>query len=624
MSPCSKLFAALMIFSMLAVSGVGTTRSASSSASSGASWTIMVYMADDYYVPLSWQDDINEMEAAQQAPGTNIIALVDPLGPNNSTLLKVTHDPNFLDSTIVSPRIDDAGAVITGGEVNMASPTTLSAFVNFSVRTYPADHYVLDLWGHGAGWRGLCPDGTDILTLPELGKALDQATSEAGKKIDMLTVDACAEANVETLWEIWDYVDYFVASEKDVPSQGLPYVPVLNDLAASPTQGVERFGSRIVDDYVGWSVTNSEYSATMGLFNLTRGYCMYAPTGFIDFYDSIFHHTLRAALDSAEWYENASTVDYGDFLRLILNSDIPLSMRFVVLGQLQSLDRVVSHFAMHSNPYATDGISVKNATGLTIYVPSNGSYDDPYNDLRMSTTGWGHSGRLLNENTVTIPNGPAPDINYHDSPSDIDSLPDSVTISMPASYGSPAASVFLNETLGLVEDSGHAIAGSDIVVANIAGRLTLDISTSNGPPDFEATSYHMVNVTLYGESSFSIGISREGLQVTKNEYDVTLAGPNGTINADFSGGVYHTNLTVPTDAMIGDLVTIEVRDKNNGEVVEKQKAFVPYGSANLQVDVYGSTTGVGDLAVPLVFSLLPGLLILAFAIMIRSQRRTTK
>ena len=46
------------------------------------------------------------------------------------------------------------------GEVDMASPTVLTTFLRHGIQTYPADHYGLILWGHGAGWRGFGGDVT--------------------------------------------------------------------------------------------------------------------------------------------------------------------------------------------------------------------------------------------------------------------------------------------------------------------------------------------------------------------------------------------------------------------------------------------------------------------------------
>ena len=134
-----------------------------------ATWTLMVYMAADVSDELPWLQDINEMEAAYQASGTSVVALLDPPGDGDSRLLEIAHDEGFFDPDIVSVDVEDEGEVIpVSGEVNMGSPDTLRDFIEFSAANYPADHLVLVLWGHGAGWMGLCPDGFDLLTLPEL------------------------------------------------------------------------------------------------------------------------------------------------------------------------------------------------------------------------------------------------------------------------------------------------------------------------------------------------------------------------------------------------------------------------------------------------------------------------
>ncbi len=614
----SKALAFVFLMALVVPAASGPLGTHASAVQKGTTWTIMVYMAEDYYIPLSWQDDVNEMEAADRAPGMNVIALVDPYGPNNSFILNVTHDPNGMDPTIVSQPINDNGAVITNGEVDMALSSTLSDFINFSAKTYPADHYVLDLWGHGAGWRGVCPDGTDILTLPRLRTALEQSTGNIGKKLDLLVIDSCAEANVETLWEIGDYVDYYVASEKDVPYQGLPYTPILNGLALSPEQGVARLGASIVHDYVEWSKTGSDYSTTMAEFNLTRGYSTAPPMELINYYDSIFHDTLVSVLNSTEYYENASTVDYGDFLRLLMSAEVPLELRYQALGQLRFIARITIAFEMYSYEYAVDGVLVKNATGLTIYVPSSAFYDDPYDDLRFSQEGWGYTGRLLSGTTATIVNGPAPTVTYSGSP------PDSASISVPGTYGSLATSAFLSEADGLAEVASSSTNGSELTVSGIAGRICLDVSTSDGPLYSEATSYHMVNITLYGSAVIDVTVVRYDGPVSPDTLDVVLSFTSGNETAHYSDGAFHANFTIPTDANIGDILKVEVISRDTGKVLGGGTVQASQNNASLQVVIPSRASGTAlDLVVPLALSLLPGLLILAFALMLRGQRKKT-
>src|SRR5512136_1192232 len=175
---------ATLVFALLVISAVpvGANHNISTQ-SSHMRWTIMMYMADDYPPDLPWSDNIHQMEAANQTDGTNVIALVDPLGAGNSKLLKVEHGG--------AVAVSDSFAVIPpSGEVNMATPNTLNSFIRFSATNYPADRYVLILWGHGAGWVGMCPDGTDILTLGELRDALSSATGSMGRPLDLVGVDS--------------------------------------------------------------------------------------------------------------------------------------------------------------------------------------------------------------------------------------------------------------------------------------------------------------------------------------------------------------------------------------------------------------------------------------------------
>jgi hypothetical protein len=616
MGRASRTIAFVLLMALVIPISSGALSTHTSATQKSPTWTFMVYMAEDYYIPLSWQDDVNEMEAADRAPGMNVIALVDPYGPNNSFILNVTHDPNNLDPTIVSQKINDSGAVITNGEVNMALSSTLSDFINFSAMTYPADHYVLDLWGHGAGWRGVCPDGNDILTLPRMRTALEQSTNDIGRKLDLLIIDSCAEANVETLWEIGDYVDYYVASEKDVPYQGLPYTPILNGLASHPDQGVARLGASIVHDYVEWSKTGSIYSATMAEFNLTRGYATEPPMNAINYYDPIFHDTFVSVLNSTEYYENASTVDYGDFLRLLMASDVPLEMRYLALEQLRFIADITMAFEMFSNLYATDGVLVKNATGLTIYVPSSEFYDDPYNDLMFSQAGWEHTGRLLSGTTSTIPNGPAPTVTYAGD------LPDSVTISMPSTYGSIVAAAFLELPNGLVDVSGQVKTGPEILLSGIAGHICMDVSTSNDPSHSAASSYHLVNVTLYGTARIDVSIVRADEPVPADDFNVIIGFSDGNMSAHYSDGAYHASIMIPTNASIGDMVRVEVIGKDTGRVLGDGTLLVSQGNMSVQVLIPAGRPGSPvELVVPLLLSLFPGILMLAFALLLRSERK---
>lgn len=600
-----------------------------------STWTIMVYMADDYASSLNWQDDFNEMEAALQASGTSIIVLVDPFGPDNSALYKIEHDPNIVNSTIVSTRIDDGGSVIADSEVNMADPSTLSSFIEYSTSTFPADNDVLVLWGHGAGWRGLCPDGTDLLTLPELGDALSQATATIGRQLDLVVVDSCAEATLETLCEIRGHSRLFVASEIDVPFQGLPYAVIMNDLAAEPSQSVEEFATKIADGYVLWSGTSTDYSVTMGVFNLSKMDPLLKVLRSLsaqgEKYDPIFHHVLKVAFEGSESYGDAYCVDFGHFMWLLQRADLPLEIRYYAIECLLRANEVVEHFARYDNPDPVNGVRVGNATGLTIFAPSDGVSDAAYANISLAATEWLGFGTSLRNDTATIPNGPAPTVTYTTAPEppddgSADPHESIVTMTWPEEVQIDAIWVFRNLSGELVLLNITTVDGHVFSLRDCPGHLTLATSTMQ---DGELDSYRTVNVTLQGGIEVEVGVVRDGhLEDLRNgKYELTASTTNGKRlePEDLQSTGIATSclflIHVPEDAVIGDLVTIEVIDTSSGDIVGSKRVFVRNETMTLDVDVFVQCDCPYKIVVPLLFALLPGLLILGFALSLYFQKR---
>ncbi len=619
----------LSFFTLMTSALSGSSVSASMSANT--TWTIMVYMADDYPIVLSWQDDINEMEAAQQAPGTNIIALIDQYGTGDSFLLRVAHDPNFLNDTIVSQQIDDAGAVVTGGEVDMSSPSTLSSFITFCEANYPADRLVLILWGHGANWRGLCPDGTGLLTLPELGTGLSDAISAIGRNLDMIVVDSCAEASLEMFAQLRGYTTIFVGSEKDVPYQGLPYVLLMNDLAAAPSQGPARFGMSIANDYVTWSTTNSDYSTTMGVFNITKTDALLADLSALSAagarYDQLFHATMRDSVDSSEHYEEQFRVDFGDLMGRLSSAELPLEMKYSALQCILDTDRMIEHFAKYSNLYSTDGILVTNATGMTVYPASAESADATYSDLYIAGTPWEDFGIHLRNSTITITNGPGPSVNTTPTawanPSE--SWPWSkAKLSWPESFESVMAVVYRHAGDGINYVSQLESSGTTIEL-EVPGVLTVAASAVIGD---QAVSYHLLNFTLGGRNTLIVNMMKDGEPIQRILGDCTIKVTKmdgtalvGGYSASLGNGTYVCYIDIPREADIGDRISIEVRDSDSGALVGRGTTVVGSEVTRVLITIWDREATPGKVIVPALFAAMPGILVLSFAILMYRQQR---
>jgi hypothetical protein len=189
-------------------------------------------------------------------------------------------------------------AVSSLGEIDMADPAALRDFVVWVVDNYPADHYLLSIWNHGAGWREsreairaveanardtgesalvgaklVSWDDTSgtgrALYMHEVGEALRQAQEETNVKLDIVGFDACLMGMIEVAYEIKDYADYMIGSEDIEPGDGWPYDKILRGLEHNREKWTPRDLSRwIVRKFVEEYPFNSD--VTQAAYELGR------------------------------------------------------------------------------------------------------------------------------------------------------------------------------------------------------------------------------------------------------------------------------------------------------------------------------------------------------------------
>ena len=163
----------------------------------------------------------------------------------------------------------------TDGNADMGAPQTLSAFLDFAVSYYPADHYGLIFWDHGGGplW-GYGSDelfGDDSLMLSELRQALTASPFGRGARLDLIGFDACLMGSFEAAVLLSRFADRMVASEELEPGDGWDYsfLSVLNE-----TSDPAVIGQRIVDDYAAFyeeaSTEDWQPDYTLALYDLSQ------------------------------------------------------------------------------------------------------------------------------------------------------------------------------------------------------------------------------------------------------------------------------------------------------------------------------------------------------------------
>lgn len=587
-------------------------------------WTVMVYMADDTSTPLPWEENLNAMEAAAQASGTNVVALVDRADYGDATLLKVQPDTNISQERIVSTVIDDGHQVIpVTGEVNTGSSETLSAFIEFCATAFPADRYVLVLWGHGSAWHGLCPDGTDFLSLPELRRALGEATTVLGRPLDLVVADACTQATAEMLFELQGYAEYFVAAETNVPYQGFPYTSIFNALAADPDQSVERFGKTIADECIRWAmVTAPYYSATIAVFDMYRFVCVSELLGQLSAegmkYEALFHSVLGSSLMSAEQYEIEWYMDFGDAMSGLTAAELPYGIRYLALeAALAARDMTVA-VEKYISPSPADGVWANRSAGLAVYVPSDSPADSEYSSLRIADTLWDELGRAIRTPKADAEPLAPPSSTLADH--DGDGRDDTLIIRWGESYDALSAWLFRQEPGGLVF-LGRADGHGDSMYLSSPRWFGSLLVAAGGEMSGQMRSYALLSVTLPGSVALSVVLGPEN-QLDRATYDVMVTTKSRELFLEDIGHSFTILLQVPEDGNIGEQFTVVVLVNGSEEVIGSWNLSIPSedGTASVLVASF-RPPHEPSMAVMVLFSALPGALLLAFAIALQRDRR---
>lgn len=155
-------------------------------------------------------------------------------------------------------------------EVDMGDAQALRAFVQWGMAKYPADHYALVVWDHGAGWRARIASGKPVrgisyddstgnnIDVWQLGRAYSDSSGShsgalQGMHLDIVSFDACLMQMAEVATELKDVCDYVAASEENTPGPGYPYHLIFKNLAANADLDVLNVAKGFTDGMIDYS-----------------------------------------------------------------------------------------------------------------------------------------------------------------------------------------------------------------------------------------------------------------------------------------------------------------------------------------------------------------------------------
>ncbi len=132
---------------------------------------------------------------------------------------------------------------------NATRAELLSAFLRQTQNDFPADHYMLELWGHAYG-VGFGRSDVDRMPLAEIVRVLSEfAVSREGLKLDLLAGVTCRMSKLETAYELREVARFMVASQVGVPFLGWPSKAFHEDLIEAPSLTPEQLGKAIVSRF---------------------------------------------------------------------------------------------------------------------------------------------------------------------------------------------------------------------------------------------------------------------------------------------------------------------------------------------------------------------------------------
>ena len=237
--------------------------------------TVFVYMngSDLESEDGSATDDLEEMLEAKT--GDKVQVLIETVGTKEwSKRLGIASDHTQ------RYRLDGGTLVLEDdslGQEDSTQASTLSDFIRWGAKNYPADRNLLIFWDHGAGpVYGFGYDENqeheETLTMDQMRQALQNG----GIYFDVIGMDCCIMSSMELCLGLQDYCDYLILSEDFEMGIGWSYTGWLRALEDNTSLETPELGRLIVDDMVSANENDQDGgAATLALIDASYSNLLY-------------------------------------------------------------------------------------------------------------------------------------------------------------------------------------------------------------------------------------------------------------------------------------------------------------------------------------------------------------
>jgi len=241
-------------------------------------WTVMVYMIGSSLEPVN--------PPARRHGSQNILDMLEGTRGSNSDLFNLVistgGSARYAWSKIKRSLIQRGQQHVLQdlGVQKMADSEALKDFVLWSKDNFPAQHYALILWGHGAGRGGYGPDHSekgkgDLLDLIELAQTFQAIRTQISQPLDVVVYDACSMAALEVVEVTAKLATAMAASADLEPGHGIGYTQLLTAVASSPPKNGIEFAEIAKESYLQESKKQGTYNdkekyITYSVFDLAK------------------------------------------------------------------------------------------------------------------------------------------------------------------------------------------------------------------------------------------------------------------------------------------------------------------------------------------------------------------
>ena len=250
------------------------------------------------------------------------------------------------------------------GNKAMTDPDTLSAFIRWGKKNFPANRMGLIFWDHGGGSVSGYGYDEKFASSGSMDLAeIDEALTSGGVKFDFVGFDACLMATTETALMLTRHADYLIASEETEPGIGWYYTDWLTKLSANTSMDTLQIGKEIIDDFVDTCAKKCPgQSTTLSIVDLAEVE-LTVPEALSDFSGSTCdlirneeYAQVSNARSGSREFGSSSRIDQVDLVHLAKNMATPEgdALAEALLGAVK---------------YNRTSSNMTNSYGLSIYFP---------------------------------------------------------------------------------------------------------------------------------------------------------------------------------------------------------------------------------------------------------------